>query len=294
VPESAYGHLANAKADSQKATWGLLRHYRTRAKLTLADAATVLDWDNTRLSRVETGQYRIKSAEVSTLLSAYGVTSPEVIAEVTRVIDTSHQAWWGAYGNVLPPTYADLIALENEAVRIRCYFPQLIGALLQTPAYAHALISSSPRASTQKTASALVQVRQGRREIITRPDNPVELRTVIEESALHPRAGAAADLMRDQLLILLNMTERENVTLRVMPLDAPLHSGLTSNMTIMEFRDPWQPVAMVDHNRGGVFLEAPEDVDAFTEVFDSVYESALTADQSRKLIKKYLKGNTYD
>ncbi|HEY8984346.1 MAG TPA: helix-turn-helix transcriptional regulator [Streptomyces sp.] len=92
VPESAYGHLANAKADSQKATWGLLRHYRTRAKLTLADAATVLDWDNTRLSRVETGQYRIKSAEVSTLLSAYGVTSPEVIAEVTRVIDTSQQA----------------------------------------------------------------------------------------------------------------------------------------------------------------------------------------------------------
>jgi len=166
--------------------------------------------------------------------------------------------------------------------------------LLQTPAYAHALISSSPRASTKKTASALVQVRQGCRGILTRPDDPTELRTVIDESALHPRAGAAADLMRDQLLILLSMAERENVTLRVMPLDAPLHPGLTSNMTIMEFRDPWQPVAMVDHNRGGVFLEAPEDVDAFTEVFDGVYESALTADQSRELIEKYLKGNTYD
>ncbi|MDX3277241.1 helix-turn-helix domain-containing protein [Streptomyces scabiei] len=269
---------------------GLLRHYRKDSGRTLVQAAGVLGWENTRLSRVETGQYQIKADEVSTLLKEYGIGDAETIAEVTRVIGSGHRAWWAAYADVLPQAYADLIALESDAVTIRCYFPQLIPALLQTPAYAHAIISSSPRAATQRTADALVQVRQGRKEILTRPAGPTELRTVIDESALYPRAGSVSDLMRDQLLSLLSMSERENVTLRVMPLDAPLHSGLTSNMTIMDFRHPWPSLAMVDHTRGGVSLEEPEDVAAFTEVFDAVCETALPTDESRDVIKKYLKG----
>ncbi|MFK0160714.1 helix-turn-helix transcriptional regulator [Streptomyces sp. NPDC090493] len=272
---------------------GLLRHYRKASGRTLAQAASILDWENTRLSRVETGQYQIRADEVSTLLREYGITDAETVAEVTRVISSGPRAWWAAYADVLPQTYADSIALESEAVVIRAYFPQLIPALLQTPAYAHAIISSSPRAATQETATALVQVRQGRKEILTRPAGPTELRTVIDESALYPRAGSASDVMRDQLLSLLDMSERENITLRVMPLDAPVHSGLTSNMTIMDFRAPWPSLVTVDHTRGGVFLEAPEDVTAFTEVFDAVYEAALPTDESRDVIKKYMKGQPH-
>lgn len=272
---------------------GLLRHYRKEAGLTLAQAGNTIEWENTRLSRVETGQYQIKTDDISSLLTSYGIAEAGTIAEVTRVIDSGSRAWWAAYADVLPQTYADVIALESEAVRIRGYFPQLIPALLQTPAYAHAIISSSPRAATQRTATALVQVRQGRKEILTRPSGPTELRTVVDESALYPRAGSASDLMRDQLLSLLDMSERQNITVRVMPLSAPVHSGLTSNMTIMDFRPPWPSLAMVDHTRGGVFLEDAEDVKAFTEVFDAVYEAALPTDESRNVIKKYMEGNPH-
>jgi hypothetical protein len=273
---------------------GLLRQYREQAGLTLVTAGKILDWENTRLSRVETGQYQIKAEEVSKLLPEYGITDEEILAEVCRVAPGSGQhAWWAAFDDVLPSTYKDIIALESEATVLRCYFPQLIGALLQTPAYAHELIAGSPRAETQRTANALVQVRQARKEILTRPVGPVELRTVIDESALYPRSGSASDLMRDQLLSLLDMSERPNITIRIMPLDAPLHSGLTSNMTIMDFRNPWPSLAMVDHTRGGVFLEKPEDVTAFTEVFDDVYEKALSADQSRDVLKKFLKGTPH-
>jgi transcriptional regulator with XRE-family HTH domain len=272
----------------------LLRQYRLQAGITLATAAKVLDWENTRLSRVETGEYKIKPEEVSKLLPAFGITDEAILAEVCRVAPGSGQhAWWAAYNDVLPPAYRDIIALESEATVLRCYFPQLIGALLQTAAYAHELIASSPRAETQRTANALVQVRQARKEILTRPVGPVELRTVIDESALYPRSGSASDLMRDQLLSLLDMSERPNITVRIMPLNAPLHSGLTSNMTIMDFRRPWPSLAMVDHTRGGVFLDKQEDVGAFTEVFDDVYEKALPADQSRDLIKKFLKGSPH-
>ncbi|MEW1660025.1 helix-turn-helix transcriptional regulator [Streptomyces sp. NPDC093707] len=273
---------------------GMLRHYRNEAAMTLAQAASCVGWESTRLSRVETGQYQIKEQEISTLLAAYAVSDPEVTGELTRAAESSVRAWWVAYSDILPRAYADSIALENEATQIRAYFPQLITAMLQTPAYAHAIISSSPRAETQKDADALVQVRQARKAVLTRATGPVALRTVIDESALHPRSGSTSDVMRDQLLSLLDMSERGNVSIRVMPLDAPVHSGLTSNMTVMDFRHPWPSLVTIDHIRGGVFLDQPADVSAFSEAFDAVYDAALPVDDSREVIKKYMKGNSHD
>ncbi|MFD4133599.1 DUF5753 domain-containing protein [Streptomyces goshikiensis] len=197
---------------------------------------------------------------------------------------------------VLPKPYADSIALGEEAISIKTYFPQLITALLQTPAYAYAYgaIVSSPSPAVRRNADALVQVRQARKMVLTRSENPVRLDTVIDESALFPPSGATPDVMRDQLRGLLDLSKRDNVTIRVMPLGAPAHPGLTSNMTVMDFRPPWPPVVLIDHLRGGVFLEDPEDVEAFAMAYDAVADAALDVDASREMIKNYLEGKTRD
>lgn len=260
--------------------------------MTLVQAAAALGWESTRLSRVETGQYQIKAGEVATLLKAYGVTDQSEISGITGVAESHQRKWWAAYSDVLPKPYADSIALEEAAVSIKTYFPQLITALLQTPAYAHSAIFSSPSPAVRKNADSLVQVRQARKMVLTRSENPARLDTVIDESALFAPSGATPDVMRDQLLGLLDLTERDNVTIRVMPLGAPAHPGLTSNMTIMDFRSPWPPVVLIDHLRGGVFLEDTEDVDAFAMAFDAVADAALDVDASREMIKSYMKGKT--
>ncbi|MFI8515396.1 helix-turn-helix domain-containing protein [Streptomyces sp. NPDC085460] len=270
---------------------GLLRLFRKQAGVTLAQAAAYLGWESTRLSRVETGQYLIKATEVETLLKAYGVTDSEAIAELAQAAEGGPRQWWAAYDDILPRPYADTIALESSALTIRAYFPQLINALLQTPAYAHAAIFSSPSESVRKNADSFVQVRQARKSVLTRADNPVVLQTVIDESALYPRTSTASDVMRDQLRSLLEISKRDNITIRVMPLDAPPHPGLTSNMTIMDFRHPWPSLVMIDHLRGGMHLEEPEDVAAFSEAFDAVLEAALPAEESRQKIKSYMEGN---
>ncbi|MFG2234900.1 helix-turn-helix transcriptional regulator [Streptomyces sp. NPDC048723] len=270
----------------------LLRRYRKRSAMTLVQAAAVLGWESTRLSRVETGQYQIKAGEVATLLKAYGVTDQGEVSGITGVAESHQRKWWAAYSDVLPRPYADSIALEEAAVSIKTYFPQLITALLQTPAYAHSAIFSSPSPAVRKNADSLVQVRQARKMVLTRSENPARLDTVIDESALFAPSGATPDVMRDQLLGLLDLSERDNVTIRVMPLGAPAHPGLTSNMTVMDFRPPWPPVVLIDHLRGGVFLEDAEDVDAFAMAFDAVVDAALDVDASREVIKSYMKGKT--
>ncbi|MEU7068328.1 helix-turn-helix transcriptional regulator [Streptomyces sp. NPDC046161] len=270
----------------------LLRRYRKAAGMNGAQAAAVLGWESTRLSRVETGQYLIKASEVERLLAAYGVTDAETVNGITNVVESHQRRWWEAYSEVLPKPYADSIALEEAAVSIKTYFPQLITALLQTPAYAHSAIFSSPSPTVRKNADSLVQVRQARKMVLTRSENPSRLDTVIDESALFPPSGATPDVMRDQLLGLLDLSERDNVTIRVMPLGAPAHPGLTSNMTVMDFRPPWPPVVLIDHLRGGVFLEDPEDVEAFAMAFEAVADAALGVDDSREMIKDYMKGKT--
>lgn len=269
---------------------GLLRRYRKAARFTGAQGAALLGWESTRLSRVETGQYLIKGHEVETLLRGYGVTDAAAIAGIAQAADASPRQWVTAYEDILPGAYTDSIVLEGLAVKMRAYFPQLINAMLQTPAYAHAAIFSSPSPAVRKNADSFVQVRQARKAVLTRSENPLILDTVIDESALYPRSGATSDVMRDQLLSLLDMSERENITIRVMPLGAPPHPGLTSNMTIMDFRHPWPSLVMIDHLRGGVFLEGPEDVAAFSEAFDAVLDAAMTVEESRQKIKSYMEG----
>ncbi|MFI5620476.1 helix-turn-helix domain-containing protein [Streptomyces sp. NPDC051567] len=269
---------------------GLLRSFRKEAGLTLPQAAALIEWDNTRLSRVETGQYQIKASEVKALLQGFGVDDQAATSELATAAEAGQRNWWAAYADVLPRAYADAIALESTVVRLRAYFPQLITALLQTPAYAHGTIFSSPSPTVRKNADSLVQVRQARKSVLTRPENPVVLDTVIDESALYPRSNAHSDVMRDQLLSLLAMMERDNITIRIMPLDAPPHPGLTSNMTIMDFRHPWPSLVSIDHIRGGVFLGEPDDVAAFSDVFDVVLEAAMSVEESRDKIKNYMEG----
>lgn len=272
----------------------LLRRFRKAAGMNGVQAAAVLGWESTRLSRVETGQYLIKASEVARLLAAFGVADPETVHGITDVVQSHQRRWWAAYEEVLPKPYGDSIALEENAVSIKTYFPQLITALLQTPAYAHSAIFSSPSPAVRKNVDSLVQVRQARKMVLTRSEHPALLDTVIDESALFPPAGATPDVMRDQLRGLLDLSKRDNVTIRVMPLGAPAHPGLTSNMTVMDFRSPWPPVVLIDHLRGGVFLEDAEDVEAFAMAFGAVADAALDVDASHEMIKDYMKGKIRD
>src|SRR5438132_65532 len=98
-------HMTSAQSPTpvmRRRLGGMLRHYRNESAMTLAQAASCVGWESTRLSRVETGQYQIKEREVSKLLEVYGVNAPEVIAELTRAAESSVRAWWSAYSDILP------------------------------------------------------------------------------------------------------------------------------------------------------------------------------------------------
>ncbi len=119
-----------------------LRALRARAGLTSGEAARLVGWHQSKVSRIETGASGVKPADVRLLLDAYEVPdgeSRELLLVLAGAEDGGRHHWWHAYRGVLPPTYRDFISLESQASTMRTLETSVVPGLLQTPEYARAM-----------------------------------------------------------------------------------------------------------------------------------------------------------
>ena len=103
-----------------------LARLREERGMTIREAAGALEWDPSKLSRVEGLQRGIIVRDVRRLLDLYQVTGEaqrEALFELAR--QAKQRGWWQAYADVMPSEYATLIGMEAEAAEIRAYEPEL-------------------------------------------------------------------------------------------------------------------------------------------------------------------------
>ncbi|WP_229843800.1 DUF5753 domain-containing protein, partial [Streptomyces chryseus] len=134
----------------------------------------------------------------------------------------------------------------------------------------------------------LVALRMGRQQVLTRSAPPATLHALVPESALHAEVGDGPLVMRDQVRHLLELSERKNVVVQVLPLSA--HPALAANgaYTVLDFGHPWLPVYSVDTPTGGSHSEDPGEVTFLRAAFEETAEAALPAEQSRDLLKHHI------
>lgn len=114
-----------------------LRALRTSAGITSGEAARLVGWHQSKVSRIETGTSGAKPADVRLLLDAYGVTDEQLRGLLVMLAHSEDAGgrnhWWHAYRGVLPPTYRDFISLESQAAAMRTLETTVVPGLLQTP-----------------------------------------------------------------------------------------------------------------------------------------------------------------
>jgi transcriptional regulator with XRE-family HTH domain len=266
-----------------------LRRLRNEASLSLDDAAARMGWKAPKLSKIENAVQTIRPAEVATLLGHYGVTDSESVTALESLArDAGRRGWWQTYGEVLPPTYADYIALEADAERLRQWESGLVPGLLQTAAYAREIITAGTVPPiTPAEVDARVEVRQARQAVLTRPQAPLELWAVIHEAALHARL-ARPNVMRDQVRRLRELAELPSVTLQVMPLDGPPHPGLVGSFSLLEFPESGEEVVLIENVLGYAYLDPDNRQVArtFTSAFERIVATALPVEDSLALISR--------
>jgi hypothetical protein len=262
-----------------------LTRLREERGMTIRDAALTLEWDPSKLSRVEGLQRGIIIRDVRRLLNLYEVTDEaqrEALFELTR--EAKQRGWWQAYADVMPSEYANLIGLEAEAAEIGTYQPELIHGLLQTEDYARAVIRAGRPGDTPEQVDQRVEIRMTRQQILDR-DDPPRLRAVLNEAAVR-RVVGGPDVMRAQLAALTAERDRSNVTVQVLPFTAGEHPAMASGpFVLLEFAQAADPgVVTAENLTGSLSLDAPDDFRNYARAFGFLQAAALGPRESRDML----------
>ncbi|MFE9097571.1 helix-turn-helix domain-containing protein [Streptomyces sp. NPDC007264] len=264
-----------------------LRALRARSGLTSGAAAALVGWHQSKVSRIETGASGVKPADVRLLLDAYAVEDPG-LRELLLVLAGSEdgggrQNWWHAYRGVLPPTYRDFISLESQASTMRTLETSVVPGLLQTPEYARAVTRAAVGTLEEAELDTLVEVRLARQEVL-RSEPPLRLSAVLDEAVLRREVGGP-DVMARQLRRLLDAAALPHVRLQVLPFAAGAHIGITGPFVIFSFPSRSDlDVVVLDHLTSSLYLEGEEDLQAYSEAFNSLRIHALSPEESLECI----------
>jgi transcriptional regulator with XRE-family HTH domain len=260
-----------------------LRTLRTGAGLTSGDAARLVGWHQSKVSRIETGASGVKPADVRLLLDAYGVRDRqlrELLLMLAGSEDTgARNRWWHAYRGILPPTYRDFISLESQASRMRTLETTVVPGLLQTPEYARAVTRAAVGGVAEERLDALVEVRLARQDVL-RSDPPLALSAVLDEAVLRREVGGP-EVMARQLARLVEAARLPQVRLQVLPFAAGAHVGLTGPFVIFSFPSTSDlDVVVLDQLTSSLYLERKEDLMAYAEAFDTLRMHALSPEDT--------------
>ncbi|WP_151483764.1 helix-turn-helix domain-containing protein [Streptomyces albicerus] len=282
VPQSVYRRQLAAR----------LRELRDAAGLTLTEVAEQIEINQGSLSRIETGERGTTPVLVRALLDCYGVEDPAQRADVldlVRADKEQQKPWWRKYSTVLTATrYDGYLALEAGAVSMANYQPMLVPGLLQTEDYARAVISQMRMELTAPQVESLVKVRMERQNSRLGGEQPAKLWAILDEAVLRRTIGSA-EVMRDQLRKLMETSEQPNTTVQLLPFELGAHPGLYGPFVILTFSDPTPNLVWLENPKNSVYLEAADDVDNYTEIFDQLRACALDPSETRTRIARISK-----
>jgi len=272
-----------------------LRRVRNETGTSLEAAAGSLGWHPSKLSRIENGRQHMPPEDISPLLKVYGVDEPEVVDGFERLARDAAKrvGWWQGFSGVLTPRYADLIALEAEAESVRVYAPLVVPGLLQTAAYARAITNAMVLTRKPEEVAALVDVRQARQAVLSRPNRPLRYGVIIEESVLRRSFRSHPGVMREQLQRLLDAAAKPNITIQVLPLDADPHPGCAGGFDLVAFSPPMpSQIVELETLRGSSYVDDPEHAKLWDVAWRDIAEAALTVNESAVLIRQLREGST--
>ena len=267
-----------------------LRALRAEAGLTSGEAARLVGWHQSKVSRIETGASGVKPPDVRLLLDAYEVGDPQ-LRDMLLVLAGSDDGggrhhWWHAYRGVLPPAYRDFISLESQASTLRTLETSVVPGLLQTPEYARAVTRAAVGGLDNdgpERLDALVQVRLARQDVL-RADPPLALSVVLDEAVLRREVGGPGVMAR-QLDRLVEAAKLPQVRLQVLPFAAGAHIGITGPFVIFSFPSTSDlDVVVLDHLTSSLYLERKEDLEAYSEAFNTLQFHALSPEDSSDYI----------
>ncbi|MFE3519571.1 helix-turn-helix domain-containing protein [Streptomyces sp. NPDC059166] len=269
-----------------------LRALRHTSGLTSREAAALLGWHQSKVSRIETGASGVTPRDVTRLLDVYGVDDRQLRSLLQTLAGSAGgggNGWWHAYRGLIPPQYRDFISLESQASTARTLETSVVPGLLQTADYARAVTRSSLDGLPSAQLDSLVEVRLARQGVLMGP-RPLRLSAVLDEAVLRREVGGPG-VMREQLRHLTEIAQLPHVTLQLLPFEKGSYIGLSGPFVIFSFETTSDlDVVVLDHLTSSLYLERREDLEAYSSAFRTMRAHALSPERSLDLIARIGRG----
>jgi transcriptional regulator with XRE-family HTH domain len=259
-----------------------LRRFREAAGLTGEQVAEQMGWSVAKVYRIEGDKVRVLPRDAQRLLKLYGIGGEQAEAVMELARAARAKDWWHQYSGAIPEWFQFYVGLEAAASAMQEYCAELVTGLLQTEAYARAVMAAAARSDTGEM-DRQVAVRLERQKRLTAADAP-SLWVVLDEAVLLRQVGGPA-VMAGQLAHIGQMAGQPNVTVQVLPFTAGAHPAMLGSFTLMQFPDPAdKDVVYLEAETGALYLEKPQDVDRYSLMIDYLRAQALGPAESRALI----------
>ena len=261
-----------------------LRRLREAAGLKAREVAELLSSTSAQMSQVEAGFAGASEERVRRLAAHYACGDDALVEALVTMATGRSTGWWDDFRGILPPVFLDVAELEHHATFLHEVVITHVPGLLQTPDYARAVFGYMVPELPDSELTPRVEHRMRRRAVIDR-DRPVPYETVVHEAALRIRVGDRA-VSRAQLRRVLDESEKEHITVRVVPFDTDHFAGASAAM--MHVGGPLSILDTVlrDSPSGTAFLDGPSQLERFRTLFRKVGEAALDPIRTRDFIHK--------
>ncbi|MFF3376325.1 helix-turn-helix domain-containing protein [Streptomyces sp. NPDC002680] len=259
-----------------------LRRLREAAGLNAVEAARLLGLNRVQISQIESGAIGVSEQRLRRLASHYACTDEEFINALVGIATDRTRGWWEDYRGQLPTSFLDLAELEHHATFQHEVAILYVPGVLQTEDYARAVFSSRVPELTHDELELRLRHRMRRQQITV----PYEL--VIHESALRIRVSDRA-ASRAQLVKLGELSETDNITVRVIPFDLDGFGRAASTMTYVGGPLPKLDTVVRDVPHGSAFIDSEAQLSAFRTRFRKVEDVSLDPERSRDFINRLAK-----
>jgi hypothetical protein len=255
-----------------------MRDIRNGCGLSLEIVCDKLNWQQSKLSRMENGQQCISDIDLGALLAIYDVYGDErrrLQHMAERQDDPGH--WERMSPDDQKPR--TLVRLEAKVKTIVNAEPLLVPGLVQTADYARVVLTSGH--VRPENIEPRVEARLARQSHLTK-DNPPKVDLILDEHVLR-RVVGSHKIMARQLRALLEFAELPNLRLWIIPLDRGGSIGFDYSFYLMNFRHG-RPVVFLENTGSGLFIEDREEIDYYQRHAGKLGTTALNPDDSARFV----------
>ncbi|MDT0441949.1 helix-turn-helix domain-containing protein [Streptomyces johnsoniae] len=182
--------------------------------------------------------------------------------------------------------FADTAELEQIATAILEYAPTLIPGLLQTEAYARALMEAADPLRPPEKVEEMVAARLERSRRFFEKDQP-RFWVVLHETLIRAGTGGPA-AAHAQLLHLATAVREKKVVIQIFPLASAMPPPLNHMITFLTFEDA-PPMVYIENEFSGRLIDDPEVHARYRRSYDWLRAAALSPEASLTLIESLIK-----